>query len=182
MSTRNGFSSMRSAGALAVAAAAASLLMAQVTPSRAAGDPGAGQRLAERVCADCHRLPGGVGGGHGPALGPLSPDRSFSPAALAEVLATSPHAGDLQLGDRERQDLAAYLEAAAPKSGQPAAPLSLEQVIRRVSDQGYSDIHEVEREGRRRYEVNALNAEGARVELYVDAESGRVLEVERDDD
>jgi uncharacterized membrane protein YkoI len=60
--------------------------------------------------------------------------------------------------------------------------MPLEDVIRELSRQGYGDIREVEREGRDRYEVYARDADGRRVELKVDAVTGKVLEREEEDD
>lgn len=45
---------------------------------------------------------------------------------------------------------------------------------------GYSNIREIEREGGH-YEVEATDKDGQRVELYVDAFTGKVLRSERDD-
>jgi uncharacterized membrane protein YkoI len=71
-------------------------------------------------------------------------------------------------------------DAVAVKSSRQAMPL--EDVIRELSRQGYGDIREVERAGPDRYEVYARDADGRRVELKVDAVTGKVLEREEEDD
>ncbi|TVO67038.1 PepSY domain-containing protein [Denitromonas ohlonensis] len=65
---------------------------------------------------------------------------------------------------------------AAPMS--EAAWLSIPQIHDKLTAAGYRDIRSVERE-RNRYEVKATNAEGQRVELYVDPQSGEVMKTER---
>ena len=70
-------------------------------------------------------------------------------------------------------------DTGAVPTSQQAMPL--EDIIRQLSQQGYSDIREVEREGRDRYEVYARDQNGKRVEIKVDAMTGKVLARERDD-
>ncbi|MBK1698366.1 PepSY domain-containing protein [Rhodovibrio salinarum] len=65
------------------------------------------------------------------------------------------------------------------QTGQRTMPM--EEVIGKLSRQGYSDIREVERDGPDRYEVDARDAEGRRVELKVDAVTGKVLSREDND-
>ncbi|MBL0919643.1 MAG: PepSY domain-containing protein [Hydrogenophaga sp.] len=65
---------------------------------------------------------------------------------------------------------------AAPAAG-PAA-MGFGQITEALQRQGYRDIHEVERESDKLYEVKAYAANGDRVELYVDARSGEVLKTE----
>ena len=57
-------------------------------------------------------------------------------------------------------------------------PLSVRAILDRVEAQGYRDITEVEREDGR-YEVKAVDAEGRRVELKLDARTGEVIKAER---
>ncbi|MCP5221987.1 MAG: PepSY domain-containing protein [Zoogloeaceae bacterium] len=66
--------------------------------------------------------------------------------------------------------------ASAPMS--QAAWLGIPQIHDTLTAAGYRDITSVERE-RDRYEVKATNAEGQRVELYVDPHSGEVTKTER---
>ena len=66
------------------------------------------------------------------------------------------------------------------QTGRPPR-MPLEDVIRALSQQGYSDIREVEREGRNRYEVYARDRDGRRVELEVDASTAEVIERADDD-
>jgi hypothetical protein len=186
---------------LALAGAAATLTLADIPESRAAGDPAAGRQLTGDLCAECHRTPADVGGGDGPSLDRLSRQRSFTPDRLAEVMTTDPHDTDLRLSRAELRDISAYLNVAgmpgattggqmarAESSGDDAAPaqtgrqaMALEDVIRQLGRQGYSDIREVEREDGDRYEVYARAPDGRRVELEVDAMTGKVLESEDDD-
>lgn len=55
--------------------------------------------------------------------------------------------------------------------------LSVVQITRRVSEQGYTDVSEVEREDGG-YEVTARGADGRWVELYVDGGTGEILNSE----
>lgn len=95
--------------------------------------------------------------------------------ALAAGLAGEAFAGSDKDTDR-RTDSAATAAAASTSSPQ----LDLDEVLARLRTVGYSDFREVERENGR-YEVNSRNAEGRRVELYVDARTGEVVKEERDD-
>lgn len=52
--------------------------------------------------------------------------------------------------------------------------LSVVQIARRVSEKGYTDISEIEREDGG-YEVTARGRDGRWVELYVDGRTGEVL-------
>lgn len=72
--------------------------------------------------------------------------------------------------------LVAAGERADEKSGN-GERLSLMQVTQRVSEKGYTDIREVEREDGR-YEVKARDQEGRWVELYVDGQTGEILSSE----
>lgn len=58
--------------------------------------------------------------------------------------------------------------------------LKMSEIIKLLSDQGYSDFREIEREGRN-YEVEARDSEGRWMELDVDASNGDVIKVEEDD-
>ncbi|MBK1667794.1 hypothetical protein CKO28_07070 [Rhodovibrio sodomensis] len=110
-------------------------------------------------------------------------------------MTTDPHARELRLSRAELRDISAYLNVAgtpAAQTGRQTATagddtasgqarrqaLPLEDVIRRLDRQGYSDIREVEREDGDRYEVDARSPAGRRVELKVDAMTGKVLDRE----
>jgi mono/diheme cytochrome c family protein len=189
------------AGGLALVGAVATLALANIPESRAAGDPANGRQLTLDVCAECHRTPANVGGGDGPSLDRLSRQRSFTPDRLAEVMTTDPHGTDLRLSRAELRDISAYLNLA----GVPAATtgsrtartdasgdddasaqtgrraMALEDIIRRLGREGYSDIREVEREDGDYYEVYARAPDGRRVELEVDALTGKILDREDND-
>lgn len=57
--------------------------------------------------------------------------------------------------------------------------LSVPQVAQRVSEQGYTDITEVELEDGN-YEIKARDKEGRWVEIYVDGRTGKVIRSEAD--
>ena len=67
---------------------------------------------------------------------------------------------------------------AAVAQTQPAV-IPMEQVLTQLKADGYGEIYEIERESGR-YEVKAKNADGQRVELYVDAQTGETLKVDDD--
>jgi hypothetical protein len=60
------------------------------------------------------------------------------------------------------------------EAGNRGDRLSMVQIAGRVSEQGYTDISEVEREDGG-YEVKARDTNGRRVELYVDGRTGQIL-------
>jgi len=67
-------------------------------------------------------------------------------------------------------------QASQAQAGKPASEktgLSMERVIAKLKEQGYSDISEIERENDR-YCVDARDADGKEVELYVDAKTGEI--------
>ena len=68
-------------------------------------------------------------------------------------------------------------DSAPSSTAAPAIPM--EQVFAELKAQGYGEIYEIERE-RDKYEVKARNKEGRVVELYLDAATGQVLEIEDD--
>jgi uncharacterized membrane protein YkoI len=59
--------------------------------------------------------------------------------------------------------------------------LSIDEIARRVQDQGYTDIREIERK-RGKYKVEARDPEGLGVKLYVDATTGEILRRKAEDD
>lgn len=58
--------------------------------------------------------------------------------------------------------------------------LPVEDILAKLRTAGYTEFRQIERE-RGRYEVKGRDAQGQRVELYVDARTGDVLKEERDD-
>lgn len=76
----------------------------------------------------------------------------------------------------------AFAQGNAPAATQGAAPaqadvLSLQQIQAKLAADGYRDFEKIERE-RNRYEVTAIDPQGRRVEVDVDARSGEILEIE----
>lgn len=80
------------------------------------------------------------------------------------------------------------LEAAGPRSGrqmqsglsQRQGNMGPRQILDSLTDLGYTNLRQIEREGGQ-YEVEATDAEGQNVEIYIDAETGEVLRLERED-
>lgn len=70
------------------------------------------------------------------------------------------------VGQSVRDD--AKSESAAPTPG-----LSMEQLARTLSKQGYPEVYEIERKGGV-YEVKARAEDGRKVELYVDSKTGEM--------
>lgn len=68
-------------------------------------------------------------------------------------------------------------EATGTRPVAAARTLSIAQIHERLEAAGYRNIEKIERE-RDRYEVDATDRDGRRVELEVDATSGQVIEVE----
>ena len=73
--------------------------------------------------------------------------------------------------------LGAVAQNAAPAAA-TAAPMSMMQVLERVTAQGYRDVREIEMKSERLYEVKATDDKGQRVEMLIDARSGEVLKQE----
>jgi uncharacterized membrane protein YkoI len=73
--------------------------------------------------------------------------------------------------------LGAVAQNAAPAAA-TAAPMSMMQVLERVTAQGYRDVREIEMKSERLYEIKATNDKGQRVEMLIDARSGEVLKQE----
>ncbi|MCW9014574.1 MAG: PepSY domain-containing protein [Gammaproteobacteria bacterium] len=72
-------------------------------------------------------------------------------------------------------------DSAIRASMQTETWLKIPAIYNRVIAAGYGDINEIEREDRG-YEVEARNANGDRVELYVDAVTGEILKSRVKDD
>ena len=69
---------------------------------------------------------------------------------------------------------------ASESSDFTGSALSMEQILAKVKEQGFTEIYEVERE-RGVYEVKTRDAEGRLMELYLDAKTGEVLKSEYED-
>lgn len=69
--------------------------------------------------------------------------------------------------------LSALAQSATPAA--EAAPMTMMQVLERITAQGYRDVREIELEHDRFYEIEATNDKGQRVEIQIDARSGEVL-------
>lgn len=73
--------------------------------------------------------------------------------------------------------LGALAQNAAPTAA-AAVPMSMMQVLERITAQGYRDVREIELKSERLFEVKATNDKGQRVEMLIDARSGEVLKQE----
>lgn len=103
------------------------------------------------------------------------------------VLAQSMEGGEMERHDGEAGE--AYEHGGVPganagSAGSAAAatgqPLTLQDAIARAGQLGFTRILEAEYE-HGRYEVEALDAQGRKVELYFDAQDGRLLKQGYDD-
>lgn len=78
---------------------------------------------------------------------------------------------------------AALAQQAAPAPQAPAAGtaavLTIQEVMDRLTQQGWRDITKIEHE-RGKYEVKARGADGVRMELDIDDRTGAILKQERD--
>ena len=65
--------------------------------------------------------------------------------------------------------------SALAQAAQPAAPaLNIRQIYDRVEAAGYVNIREIELKKYGHYEVKARNAQGGRVKLHVNAQTGEI--------
>lgn len=96
--------------------------------------------------------------------------------------ASVPHlAGAVPLCLAQRYDaLSIPCQAALRTAGPRHGGMDVQQILTLVEGMGYTAITEIEYENGR-YEVKATDADRLRVELYIDAVSGDLLKVERDD-
>lgn len=110
----------------------------------------------------------------------------LSVVAIAALTAGVGGAAAASNGQSETQanaPVTVIAQASQAPANEPAAEkteLSMEQVIAKVKEQGYSDISEIEREDGR-YCVEARDAEGKKVEIYVDAKTGEIVEKGKND-
>ena len=65
------------------------------------------------------------------------------------------------------------------RSGMPM--MSTDEIAEKLKQRGYGEISKIEAESGKRYEVKTVDANGNRVELYVDGITGEILRSERDD-
>ncbi len=68
--------------------------------------------------------------------------------------------------------------ALAQTAAADAATMNFGQIAEAVNKQGFTEIREIERKSDKLFEVEAQDASGTKVELYVDARSGEVLKTE----
>jgi uncharacterized membrane protein YkoI len=101
-------------------------------------------------------------------------------ACVTGTAAPSEERADTQAGTTG--PIAQATQAPAAESTAEKTELSMEQVIAKVKDQGYSDISEIEREDDGRYCVEARNPAGKEVEIYVDAKTGEIVKEGQGDD
>lgn len=59
--------------------------------------------------------------------------------------------------------------------------MSIGQIVTFLRERGYSHIDDIEREPGNRYEIEATDPDGVRVELYLDGRTGKILYSKRDD-
>jgi len=59
--------------------------------------------------------------------------------------------------------------------------MGTDEIATKLKEQGYGKISKIEVESGKRYEVKTVDADGNRVELYVDGITGKVIRSERDD-
>ena len=67
----------------------------------------------------------------------------------------------------------------APESATEKTQLSIEQIIAKVKEQGYSDISDIDREDGR-YSVEARDPGGKEVEFFVEAKTGEIVKKMRE--
>lgn len=79
-----------------------------------------------------------------------------------------------KLGDRSESPVV----GAASEAG--GSTLSVEQILAKLKERGFTEVYEVERE-RGSYEVKARDAKGVLMEIYVDAKTGEILKSKYDD-
>ena len=68
----------------------------------------------------------------------------------------------------------ALAQAAQPAAPRAAPALNIRQIYDRVEAAGYVNIREIELEKYGHYEVKARNAQGDRVKLHVNAQTGEI--------
>ncbi len=71
----------------------------------------------------------------------------------------------------------AFAQGSSPAAAAQSNWMPIEQVQTRLEAAGYRDFSKIERDDGK-YEVNAIDTEGRRVELKLDPVSGEILETE----
>lgn len=86
------------------------LLSGGMNAAIAAGDPGQGKNIADRVCAGCHRE---KGTGGPPGFEQIAKNPHYTPQRLRRIMAVPPHRAmpTLQLSQPEIEDLTAYIRS-----------------------------------------------------------------------
>lgn len=102
-------------------------------------------------------------------------------AGLGGLLATAAFGFGIVQGAlaQSEQPARAAGQEATQAAAAPAMPM--EEVLAQLKAEGYGDVYEIEREDGR-YEVKAENRDGRKVELHLDAGTGKILESEEEDD
>ena len=101
---------------------------------------------------------------------------AISTVAIATVASVA-----LALGVAHAQSPAPAAATAAPQASATAAPkLNIAQVYERVIQAGYQDVRSIDMDDGR-YEVDARDAQGQLVELYVNASTGEIEHSKLDD-
>ena len=101
-------------------------------------------------------------------------------AAIAALTLAAGIAGTAYAGSNDDADRRVGEASVSIERDGDSTVLPMEAMLARLRAAGYTEIRKVERE-RGRYEVEGRDAQGERVELYVDARTGEVLKAERDD-
>lgn len=101
-------------------------------------------------------------------------------AAAALSLTALLGAGTYAVAQTASAPAPASAPAAAPQTAAVPAPMSIQDLLGKLTAQGYTDVSEVERKGDKLYEVKARDAQGRRMEMKVDARTAEILHSEQD--
>ena len=102
---------------------------------------------------------------------------SFATLGLSTALAFGP---GISMPPAAANDSLPSTAAVKQKAERATPMMSIGQAIAIAEERGLTDIREIERE-RRGYEMEARNAEGRPVELFIDGWTGEIVEWEYDD-
>ena len=102
-------------------------------------------------------------------------------AGLGGLLATAGFGFGIVQGAFAQSEQPAKMPEEAIAEAAPTAAIPMERVLAQLKAEGYGEVYEIERE-HGRYEVKAKNREGRRVELALDARTGKALDIEEEDD
>ena len=100
---------------------------------------------------------------------------------LGGVLATAGFGLGIIQGALAQSEQPAKMAKEVTAEAVPAPAMAMEQVLAQLKAEGYGEVYEIEREDGR-YEVKAENRDGRKVELHLDAGTGKILESEEEDD